>query len=453
VRSHKSFETQSNDDEEWLDEPWKIPALQIWAKMYHKYEGMTDMLTVTMMEELVIIITCVTGDSRHRRTLYEGDQDFERFIKTLITVLTLENTDEAIKHAQNYMQGQDNDGEKYVAFSSASDESNDNEEVKALRAALKEKDQCLSALEAKFDTFSNEQKDGSNKRKKPVRKNEKEYTYCKKAGKWFQGHEESECHHKKKDEAETALQAIKERRDRTGKRRQATQSERKGPAAAAGDDEYPKSLPASSPHVIAFSAAAVLDQRRVRHGTVDTAAHLHVCRGARGKGQPILLKGITGDTVNAERADVAFPVTTIEGKRYANFMRNQTLVVDKETETLLSVAVLLKAGFDVKFVTGTKKDPTFGGYLVTLDGKKIRMIFGDNLWRLPMWSDPIRYINDETSPVNRNTFGSRGSGSTFSARPRSHAACRRHVVPSWQRQDGANLQGTAWERLPEGFHY
>jgi hypothetical protein len=46
-------------------------------------------------------------------------------------------------------------------------------------------------------------------------------------------------------------------------------------------------------------------------------------------------------------------------------MRNQTLVVDKETETLLSVAVLLKAGFDVKFVTEAKKDPTFGGYLVT----------------------------------------------------------------------------------------
>jgi len=193
-----------------------------------------------------------------------------------------------------------------------------------------------------------------------------------KAGKWFQGHEESECHHKKKDEAEAAFQAIKERRERTGKGRQATQSEKKafaagavvnkGPAAAppgggaaAGDDEYPKSLPASSPHAIANSAAAVLDQRRVRHGTVDTSAQLHVCQSARGKGQPILLKGITGDMVNAERADVAFPVTTIEDKRYAIFMRNQTFVVDKETETLLSVAVLLKAGFDVKFVTGTRK--------------------------------------------------------------------------------------------------
>ena len=141
------------------------------------------------------------------------------------TVLTLENTDEAIKRAQNYMHRQDNDGEKHVAFSSASDESNDGEEVKALRGALKEKDQRLSALEAKFDNFSNEQKDGINKRKKPARKNETECTYCKKACKWFQGHEASECHHKQKDEAEAALQAIKERRERTGKGRHATQSE------------------------------------------------------------------------------------------------------------------------------------------------------------------------------------------------------------------------------------
>ena len=171
------------------------------------------------------------------------------------------------------MQRQDTDGDKRVAFSSAVDDSTDgHDEVNTLRAALKEKDQRLLALEAKFDSFSHGQTDGGNKRKKPARKNEKECTYCKKAGKWFQGHEESECHHKKKDEAEAALQAIKEKRERTGKGRQATQSEKKafaagalvkGPAAArrlvrvaAGDDEYPKSLPASSPHAIAFSAAA-----------------------------------------------------------------------------------------------------------------------------------------------------------------------------------------------------
>ena len=93
-----------------------------------------------------------------------------------------------------------------------------------------------------------------------------------------------------------------------------------------------------------------------------------------------MLKGITGDTVDAERADVVFPVTTTKGKRYAIFMQNQSLVGDKETETLLIEAVLLKAGFDVKFVTGTKKDTTFGGYLVTPDGQKIHITFVTSLY-------------------------------------------------------------------------
>jgi hypothetical protein len=357
-------------DDELIAQPWRIPAVQIWSKICHKYEGMTDMLTGTMMEELDNIITCVTGDARQRRTIHEADQDFERFGKTLIA---------------NF-----NDSATLWSF---------------LRASLR---QChihkLSnvgkdkAAWEKADEYLTNLMDSA-------KQNEKECNYCKKTCKWFQGHDESECLHKKKDEAEAGLLAIKERRERAVKGRQATKGEKK--AFEAGDDQHSEvstSLPVTSPHPVVLSATATLDQRRVRHGTVDTAAQLHVCEGARGKGERILLKGITGDTVNADRADLVFPVTTIEGKRYAIFMRNQTLVVDKETETLLSVAVLLKAGFDVKFVTGTKRDPSFGGYLVTTDGQKIRMIFGDNLWRLPMCSDPVRYTNDQASPTNRNTL-------------------------------------------------
>ena len=110
------------------------------------------------------------------------------------------------------------------------------------------------------------------------------------------------------------LQVIKERRE--GKGRLAAKGEKK--SFAASDDQHSKvstSLPMTSPRPVAFSATAALDQRRVCHDTVDTAAQLHVCKGARGKGERILLKGITGDTVNAEHADVVFPVTTIEGKR------------------------------------------------------------------------------------------------------------------------------------------
>ena len=97
---------------------------------------------------------------------------------------------------------------------------------------------------------------------------------------------ESECHHKKKDEVEAALLAIKERRERAVKGRQATKSDKKAALAAAGDDQYPKvsSPPVTSPHPVAFSATAALDQRRVSHGIVDTATQLHVCHGARVKG-------------------------------------------------------------------------------------------------------------------------------------------------------------------------
>jgi hypothetical protein len=70
-----------DDDEEWIAQPRKIPVLQIWGKMCHKYEGMTDMLTGTMMEDLANIDTCVTGDARQHATIYEEDQDFERFSK------------------------------------------------------------------------------------------------------------------------------------------------------------------------------------------------------------------------------------------------------------------------------------------------------------------------------------------------------------------------------------
>lgn len=120
---------------------------------------------------------------------------------------------------------------------------------------------------------------------------------------------------------------------------------------------------------------------------------------------------------------MVFPVTTIDGHCCAILMRHQQMVVDKDTvvdkdaETLLSVSVLLKAcvkvivlstrrqslflGFDGKFVTGTKKD-ALSGYLVTPDGQKIRMVFGDTLCVL-MCSDPVRYTGEQVHTTIRTT--------------------------------------------------
>jgi len=91
-------------------------------------------------------------------------------------------------------------------------------DIKALRAALKESEQHLLALEAKFnkfDSFSHEPGE-DNKRKKPARK---EFDYCKRTDKSAQGHDESVCLQKQRDEADIKLQAIKER---SAKRRAGT---------------------------------------------------------------------------------------------------------------------------------------------------------------------------------------------------------------------------------------
>ena len=58
-------------------------------------------------------------------------------------MLTLENTDDAFKRAQNYMQRQDTEADKRVALSSTFDKKDTEHEVKDLRAALKEKGQRL----------------------------------------------------------------------------------------------------------------------------------------------------------------------------------------------------------------------------------------------------------------------------------------------------------------------
>jgi hypothetical protein len=44
----------------------------------------------------------------------------------------------------------------------------------------------------------------------------------------------------------------------------------------------------------------------------------------------------------------------------------------------------------VEFATGTSDDPNFGGYLITPVVSRVALVFENNLWRVPLWSPPIR---------------------------------------------------------------
>jgi hypothetical protein len=71
-----------------------------------------------------------------------------------------------------------------------------------------------------------------------------------------------------------------------------------------------------------------------------------------------------------------------------NSQPGSTLLVEKTKDNIISLAILLKAGFKVDFAAGRADDSCFGGILYTPEGILIKMVFHDNLWHIPMWRPP-----------------------------------------------------------------
>jgi hypothetical protein len=99
----------------------------------------------------------------------------------------------------------------------------------------------------------------------------------------------------------------------------------------------------------------VFDQEFVPHtpGTVlDSSAQVNILEGTLGSGTCIQLTGITGATTESERADAMFPVLAADGSRHAISICGKKIVATCTTDNILSVAVLLKAGYKVEFRVG-----------------------------------------------------------------------------------------------------
>jgi hypothetical protein len=151
----------------------------------------------------------------------------------------------------------------------------------------------------------------------------------------------------------------------------------------------------------------VFDQEFVPHtpGTVlDSGAQVNILEGTLGSGTRIQLTGITGATTEAQRADAVFPVLAADGSRHAISIRDMNIVATRTTDNILSLAVLLKAGYKVKFRVGTDLDPTDGGDLYTPKGKRIALVFSGNLWRLPICSSPSRCESTAGIPAHQKSI-------------------------------------------------
>jgi hypothetical protein len=146
----------------------------------------------------------------------------------------------------------------------------------------------------------------------------------------------------------------------------------------------------------------VFDQEFVPHtpGTVlDSGAQVNIVEGTLGSGTRIQLTGITGATTEAERTDAMFPVLAADGSRHATSIRGKNIVATRTTDNILSLAVLLKAGYNVDFRVGTDLDPSDGVDLHTPKSKRIALDFSGNLWSLPLWTSPSRCASTAGIPI------------------------------------------------------
>jgi hypothetical protein len=138
--------------------------------------------------------------------------------------------------------------------------------------------------------------------------------------------------------------------------------------------------------------SAVLDQVFLPDTTtsiLDSGAMVSIIQRTQGTGSRVQLVGVTGDVIQAEITDVTFPVLTATNELYVidttNSQPGSTLLVDKTKDNIISLVILLKAGFKVDFTVGRADDSCFGGSLYTPEGILIQMVFHDNLWHIPMW--------------------------------------------------------------------
>ena len=136
----------------------------------------------------------------------------------------------------------------------------------------------------------------------------------------------------------------------------------------------------------------MFDQEVVPHtpGTVlDSSAQVNILEGTLGSGTRIQLTGITGATTEAERAAAVFPVLAANGSRHAISIRGNNIVDTRAKDNILSLAVLLKAGYKVNFRVGTDLDITDGGDLYTPKGKRI-VLARETTDELPMATMQVR---------------------------------------------------------------
>ena len=464
----------TGDEDEWKTNLWKIPAVQVWSNLLFKFEGFTDMINGEFVNDLAGLLHDVTTSGK-TQTFYDVDakiatmglticknfkevpvfwnffqgsvrqamiqslaangQDKDAWrkaadkIANLLhdnTMLTLENTSDAVKYAETYLNREITTSDNHAAVLKA--DTSDSKEILALKAELAE----LKAAQATVTTTQGQS--GSRRFNSKRRRDGGARTAdkaavdaCKTCG---HRHPGRPCWKEGDRKREQGLALLQEAENILATRKSNKPSAleiRALETVVVANKELNQCVPSPVTPVSASTRTYVYHQGHItaqdvgnrkwleslaryalfdqqfmpdtEGAVLDSGAMMGIIPGAQGNGKCVQLTGVTGHTTSAEVADVVYPILTESKKPYAFATRGTTLVLSDTRDKILSLAVLLKAGFKVKFAAGTSDDPNFGGYLITPAGSRVALVFENNLWRVPLWAPPIRAPAGHITPA------------------------------------------------------
>jgi len=106
-------------------------------------------------------------------------------------------------------------------------------------------------------------------------------------------------------------------------------------------------------------------------------------------GQSRLMRGVEGGVKQVQEAEIAYH--TVDSHGTPVLLQGLPLGLFSETANcnILAQASLMRAGITPYYKIGTAEDPTDGGCLLLRDGRRIPLIFENELWYLPH-ATPVR---------------------------------------------------------------
>ena len=325
-------------ESKWADNPWLMSAVHMYGRLAYKFEGMTDMINGAFMEDLSELLNAATGDQRSRKSFYEIDTEFEkmtasllknfssmaslmpflraslrqRMMRRLATVgkdkdgwkkadehltilmdqehmITIEDTDAAIKRCEQHLQRAATDEAKVLATKVEISGQDTAAELAALKATAKAQEAKSKAQDAKIKALSAQLRgdtSGAKRARSGAPVDKKPIPVCTVCGK--RGHNAADCWDKL-DADQAKLDVAKANRDKKkadmAKRQPSSKESKAYTAAIAFNKALAAAAAASDSDYSACHASlhgCVFDQEFVIHtpGTVlDSGAQVNILEG------------------------------------------------------------------------------------------------------------------------------------------------------------------------------